>query len=115
MKTKLYPLVQKNGRNTNGLDCTADTTARANDSEHNQPQNAACRRPVARAAETNETLPRHYRKTSETKAVYDKKSRSAADSTGETQMSGTQDEQSSLGESPTRLAPKPEGSKWTSQ
>jgi hypothetical protein len=66
-------------------------------------------------AETNETFPPHHRKTSETKAVYDNKSRSAADLTGETQMSSAQDEQSSLGELPTRLAPKPEGSKWISQ
>jgi hypothetical protein len=71
--------------------------------------------PFERAAETNETFPQRNRKTSETKAVYDKKSRSAADSTGETQMSGAQGEQSSLGELPTRLAPKPEGSKWISQ
>ncbi|SIT58067.1 hypothetical protein BQ8794_50169 [Mesorhizobium prunaredense] len=42
VKTKLYPILRKNGRNTNGLGCTADITARANDPDHNQSQNFAC-------------------------------------------------------------------------
>jgi hypothetical protein len=61
-----------------------------------RPQTAAIV-PVERAAETNETLPQHYRKTSEMKAAYDKRAAYAADSTGETQMFSVHDEKSSLG------------------
>lgn len=75
----------------------------ANDSDHKHRRNAA--RPVARAAETNETLPPHYRKTHETKAVYDNNNRSCGRSTGGMQISSPLDEHLVLS---MRLAPKPE-------
>lgn len=72
-----------------------------------QPSTNAAR-PVARAPETNETLPPHYRKTPETKAVYDNKNRRCGRFDGRDTSIQRHGRTSSLVEVPTRLAPKPE-------